>query len=107
MTGQVPWVMGLAVGMVDAVAGGELAHVELAEEDATGLSQAGDYGGVVIGDEIGQKGGAAGGEEALGPELVFDGEGDAVEGAEGTATGYRACSAWRAAAMASSAQTVM
>ena len=61
------------------VAAGELAHIQLAQEDGPGGFQFGDDGGIPVGDVVGQDGGAAGGGDAPAVQLVFDGHGDAVE----------------------------
>ena len=83
----VPGISGRAPMMIDAVAGGEFAHVELAEQDCAGVFEVGDYGCVVIGYVGGEDLGAAGGEDARGVELVLDGDGDAVERAAMFASG--------------------
>ena len=67
--------------------GGELGHVELAQQHRSGLFQAGDDGGVVPGHEVVEHRGAAGGANALGVHLVFDRDGHAVERAAILAAG--------------------
>ena len=87
ISGTVPRISGRAPVVIDAVAGGELAHVELAEQDCAGVFEVGDYGSVVVGNVGREDLGAAGGKDAGGVELVLDGHGHAVKGATMLACG--------------------
>ena len=57
--------------MVEGVATGVLAHVELAQQHRTGFLQLGDHRGVLFGDEILVNGRAVGSPDAFGEELVL------------------------------------
>ena len=76
---QIPGIAGAAVGMMKSVAAGKLAHIQLAQQDSPGRFQLGDHGGIPVGDMVGQDGGAAGGGDALGVQLVFHRHRDAVQ----------------------------
>ena len=54
---------------------------------APAASEAGGYGGVAVGDEVAASDCASGGYDSLGVEGVFEGHWDAVEGADGVASG--------------------
>ena len=81
VAGQVPRVAGASVGVVEGVAHGELAHVELAQQHGPGIFQLSHDRGVVVRHEVAQDFRAAGGGDARGAELVLDGVGYAVQGA--------------------------
>ena len=87
-----PRVLDVAVmGVVPERAGGQLAHVQLAEGDGAGRRQPGHRRGVTLGDEVlGGRGAARRGEAADGEEVLV-GERDAVERARraGRARGLR------------------
>ena len=71
--------------MVYAVTGGKLAHVELAQQDSSCLTQSADHSSIFVGHKVGQDDGAPSGQQILGPELVFDGEWHAVKRPKGLA----------------------
>ena len=52
---------------------GQLAQVQLAQQRRARVLQPLDYGGVFGGDEVAVNAGAVTGQDAVGPELVFDG----------------------------------
>ena len=76
-----PGVAGGAVEPALATAHGEFEQIQFTEEDGAGLFEAGDDGGVGGGDVVGCGARAVGGTDAFGGDDVFDGVGDAVEGA--------------------------
>ena len=60
----------------------KLGHVELAQENRSGRLELCDHGRVVVWDKIVENRGARRGADAIGVELVFHGEGNAVQRAE-------------------------
>ena len=60
---------------------GEFAEVGLAQQNCASVSQVGNHGGVGVWHEVGGDARAAGGADALGPDLVLDPHRDAVHGA--------------------------
>jgi hypothetical protein len=76
---QIPGVTWNAKGMVLRAAHRQFAEVQFAQQDGASLCQASDDGGVFVGHEIPVHAGAVSGQDAFGPELVFDGHGDAEQ----------------------------
>ena len=59
---------------------GVLAHIQLSQENGTGLIQLCHHGGGFFGYEVGQDPWAAGGADTFGEDLVLDRHGYAVHG---------------------------
>ena len=57
---------------------GELAQVGLAQQDCACVFKLGDDRSILVGHEVRQYPGTAGGAYPLGPHLVLDGDGDSV-----------------------------
>jgi len=84
----VPWIFGGAEGGVfGGGAHGEFIEVGFSEDDGAGGFEFIDDGGVVGGVEVFEHFGGAGGCAEGGAHVVFDGDGDAGEEAEGLALG--------------------
>ena len=83
----VPRIARAPVGMPESVAAGVFAHIELAQQHGAGFPQPRHYGGVLVGHILRQDGGAVGGDDAGGIELVLDGDRHAVQGAAAVAGG--------------------
>ena len=75
-----PRVVGRAVGRVRGAAHGQLAEVELAQQDGAGRLEAGDHRRILGWHVVRVGAGAVAGENALGVELVLDGHGNAEQG---------------------------
>ncbi len=60
----------------------KLTEVSLSHKDRASHLQLGDHGGILIGDKIPQHAGATCGPDTLGPELVLDGNWNAVHGTQ-------------------------
>ncbi len=64
---------------MEGIAHGELAHIELAQQDSPCILELGHHRGVIVGHVILENGRASGGENAIGAELVFDCYRDSVQ----------------------------
>lgn len=88
VAGEIPGVAdGPEVTGDGGAAEGEFVEVELAEEDGASLGEAAGDFGVFGGDTIVEDGAGAGGADAGGVDVVFESDGNAVEGTADTAGG--------------------
>lgn len=76
-------VLGLAAEVADGGAGpGKFVEVGFGEDDPTRVAYLGDDVGVGVGLLVFEDGGAAGRRHAVGEDVVFDDDGDAVQWAD-------------------------